>query len=86
MKRMLKFWSWLCALLLILPLHAVGEELTQLYLERSSKNDYAAYLASAGEIAAVSESMKLYEAETGAALAEGEQLTFTVSVPEDVFG
>ncbi len=83
---MLKFWSWLCALLLILPLHAVGEELTQLYLERSSKNDYAAYLASAGEIAAVSESMKLYEAETGAALAEGEQLTFTVSVPEDVFG
>ena len=83
---MLKIWSWLCALLLILPLHAVGEELMQLYLERSEKNDYAAYLASVGETAAVSESMKLYEAEEGVLLAEGEQLTFTVNVPQDAFG
>lgn len=85
-KRMLRIWSWLCALLLILPLHVVGEELTQLYLERSEKNDYAAYLASAGAGTAIAETMKLYEAEEGAALAEGEQLTFTVNVPQDMFG
>lgn len=86
MKRILKIWSGLCALLLILPLHAVGEELMQLYLERSEKNDYAAYRASVGEMTAVTESLKLYEAEEGTSLAEGEHLTFVVNVPQDVFG
>ncbi len=86
MKRMLKIWSCLCVLLLILPLHAAGESLTQLYLERSDKNDYAAYLASVGEPAIVTDSMKLYEAEEGTLLAEGEQLTFPVSVAQSIFG
>ena len=85
-KRILKIWSGLCALLLILPLHVVGEELMQLYLERSEKNDYAAYQASVGEMTAVTESLKLYEAEEGISLAEGEYLTFVVNVPQDVFG
>ena len=86
MKRMLKMLSCLCVLLLMLPLHAVGEELTQLYLERSGQNDYAAYLASKSDAKATAESLVLYASEDGAALAEGEQLTFTVSVPQDVFG
>lgn len=85
-KRMLKIWSCLCVLLLILPLHAAGESLTQLYLERSDKNDYAAYLASVGEPAIVTDSMKLYEAGEGTLLAEGEQLTFPVSVAQSIFG
>lgn len=86
MKRMLKIWSCLCVLLLILPLHAAGESLTQLYLERSDKNDYAAYLASVGEPAIVTDSMKLYEAGEGTLLAEGEQLTFPVTVAQSIFG
>ena len=61
-KRMLKLWSWLCVLLLILPLHAVGEELTQLYLERSGKNDYTAYLASLNGQETTAESIALYQA------------------------
>ncbi|MGN0755299.1 MAG: extracellular solute-binding protein [Aristaeellaceae bacterium] len=73
-------------LLLILPLHAAGESLTQLYLERAEKNDYAAYLASVGEPAIVTDSMKLYEAGEGTLLAEGEQLTFPVSVAQSIFG
>ena len=85
-KRMLKIWSCLCVLLLILPLHAAGESLTQLYLERSDKNDYAAYLASVGEPAIVTDSMKLYEAGEGTLLAEGEQLTFPVTVAQSIFG
>ena len=86
MKRMPKIWCWLCVLLLILPLHAVGEELTQLYLERSGQNDYTAYIAAVGNADAVSESMMLYANEEGASLAEGEQLTFTVNLHQDVFG
>ena len=86
MKRMPKIWCWLCVLLLILPLHAVGEELTQLYLERSGQNDYAAYIAAMGNADTVSESMMLYANEEGASLAEGEQLTFTVNLQQDVFG
>ena len=85
-KRMLKLWSWLCVLLLILPLHAVGEELTQLYLERSGKNDYTSYLASLSGQETTAEPIALYQASEGTSLAEGEQLTFTVSIPEDVFG
>ena len=86
MKRFLTIWSCLCALLLILPLHAVGEELTQLYLERSGQNDYTAYLAALNGPEATEDVIALYQADEGAPLAEGEQLTFTVSVPEDVFG
>ena len=81
MKRMLKLMRCVCVLLLmILPLHAIGEELTQLYLERSGKNDYAAYLAASQEAAAVTEPLMLYDGGEGMPLAEGEQLTFTVAV------
>ena len=83
---MLRIWIWLLALLAVLPLGALGEELTDLYLERSDQNDYAAYLASIDEAACVSESRILYENQEGALLSEGEQLTIPVCVDEDVFG
>ena len=73
-------------LLLLLPLCAAGEALTQLYLERSGLNDYAAYLAAIGDAEAAAEAVPLYVSAEGAPLAEGEQLTFTVDVPQDVFG
>ena len=73
MKRFLTMWSCLCALLLILPLHAVGEELTQLYLKRSGQNDYTAYLAALNGPEATEDVIALYQADEGAPLAEGEQ-------------
>ena len=78
MKRVLKMLSCLCALLLLLPLCAVGEELTQLYLEHSDHNDYTTYMAAIGTPAAVAEPVVLYDEQDGLSLAEGEQLTFTV--------
>ena len=86
MKRMLKMMSCLCVLLLLLPLHAVGEELTQLYLARSVQKDYVAYMAALCDVEPVEEPVMLYTQEFGASLAEGEQLTFTVTVAQDVFG
>lgn len=83
---MLKMLCCLCVLLLMLPLHAVGEELMQLYLKRSGQNDYAAYLASMSGTNADAASLVLYASAEGAPLAEGDQLTFMVSVPQDVFG
>ena len=86
MKRMLRVLIVLCMMLMLLPLNAVAEDLTQLYLERAEQNDYTAYLASVGEMDAVTESNVLYSAEAGTPLAEGEQLTFKVNVPQDMFG
>ena len=85
MKRMLRLLIVLCMMLMLLPLNAVAEDLTQLYLERAEQNDYTAYLASVGEMDAVTESNVLYSAEAGTPLAEGEQLTFKVNVPQDMF-
>jgi len=85
MKRMLRIWGLLCALLL-LPLAAGGEELSQLYLARPDSGDYTAYLAALGDPAASPEQLVLYESAEGAALQEGESLTLTVEVPQDTFG
>ena len=83
---MLKILSCLCVLLLILPLHAVGEELTQLYLERSGRNDYTSYLAALGSADAVADAVELYASVDGTSLAEGEQFSFRVTIPQDMFG
>lgn len=82
----MKMLSVLIALLMFLPLTAMGDELTQLYLSRSSGEDYAAYLAALGEKAATAETVVLYESATGDDLAEGQSITLTVCVPEDMFG
>ena len=60
MKRMLRLLIVLCMMLMLLPLNAVAEDLTQLYLERAEQNDYTAYLASVGDMDAVTESNVLY--------------------------
>lgn len=78
--------SVLIALLMFLPLTVTGEELTQLYLSRSAGEDYAAYLEALGEKAAAAETVVLYESATGDELAEGQNVTLTVSVPWDMFG
>lgn len=54
-SRMMKRWSMLLVLLVLLPLTAMGDELMQLYLSRSSGGDYAAYLDALDEKVAVAE-------------------------------
>lgn len=82
----MKMLSMLFALLMFLPLTAMGEELTQLYLSRSSGGDYAAYLEALGEKTPVAETAVLYESAAGDELAEGQSITLTVTVPQDMFG
>lgn len=83
MQRLL---GLLCALLMLLPLTAMGEELTQLYLSRTDGGDYVAYLHALGDQAAVEEPVVLYESVEGDDLAEGQSITLTVTVPQDMFG
>ncbi len=86
MKRMRKLWSWLFVLLLMLPLHAVGEELMQLYLARSGSGDYAAYLAALGNPAAAAAPVTLFASAEGTELREGDSITLAVDIPQDLFG
>ncbi|MBQ7848687.1 MAG: extracellular solute-binding protein [Clostridia bacterium] len=86
MKHMLRIWGLLCALLLALPLTAVGEDLMQLYLSRSDSNDYAAYLAAHGYPAACETPALLYQNPEGVLLEEGESMTLSVELPQDTFG
>ena len=86
MKRMLKIWSLLCALLLVLPLTAVGEDLMQLYLARPDSGDYAAYLAALGNPPAMETPVPLYASAEGTELQEGESITLAVELPQDSFG
>ena len=83
---MLKIWSLLCALLLVLPLTAVGEDLMQLYLARPDSGDYAAYLAALGNPPAMETPVPLYASAEGTELQEGESITLAVELPQDSFG
>lgn len=85
-SRVVKKLSLILALLMLLPLVAAADELTELYLSRTDGGDYAAYLYALGECAAVTEPVTLYSSADGEALAEGESITLHVSVAEDVFG
>ena len=83
---MLKIWSLLCALLLVLPLTAVGEDLMQLYLARPDSGDYAAYLAALGNPPAMETPVPLYASAEGTEIQEGESITLAVELPQDSFG
>ena len=85
MRRTLLTVCIVCALL-ILPITAQGESLMELYLSRSAGDDYAAYLNAHAAKSAVTEDIILYENEDGCHLGEGQSITMTVSVPEDMFG
>ena len=85
-KRLLRIWSLLCALLLVLPLTALGEESAQLRPAGTEGGDYASYLAALGEVSVASEGVVLYESAQGAEVPEGGQITLEVTLPKDVFG
>ncbi len=86
MKRLLWAIVLIFALLNLLPAAALGEGLTELYISRAAEDTYAAYVHALNGMAAVEEPIVLYESEMGDALAEGEAITLTFTVPEDVFG
>ena len=71
---------------LLFHLYASGEALLDMYAQRSAGNDYAAYLHGLKDVLAVDEKIVLFESESGEALTEGAEFTFTYTVPEDVFG
>ena len=85
-KHMLKIWSLLCALLLVLPLTAFGEDLMQLYLARPDSGDYTAYLAALQNPPCTETPVPLFASAEGAELQEGESITLTVDLPQDTFG
>ena len=85
----MKKWSAIVLLviltLLFLPLTACGESLEELYLSRSDGTDYAAYLvAHADKTVWDGEAISLYASEEGAAMAEGESVTFTFTLEEQL--
>ncbi len=86
MRYLLRGFILLAAFLFAVPLLAAGEDLTQLYLSRSSGDDYAAYRAAYEDAAAVTEPLTLYQSAEGEALTEGEQVTLHIEVPRDGFG
>ena len=73
----------LWALLLLFPLLASGEQ-----LQSTAENEigYAAYLNALGQPAAAGTAIPLFAQAEGLPLAEGESVTLTVDVPQDVFG
>ncbi len=71
---------------LLFHLCASGEALLDMYAQRSAGNDYAAYLHGLKDVLAVDEKIVLFESESGEALTEGAEFTFTYTVSEDVFG
>ena len=91
MKRL--FWALMPLLMIwmLLP-GAAAEEMTvemtveEMYLARSAGDDYAAYLHALGDVQTTQDAVVLYESAQGDALAEGESVTFAVTVEEDVFG
>ena len=73
--------------LLFLPLTACGEGLEELYLSRSDGTDYAAYQVTHADKAVWDgEPISLYASEAGESLAEGDGVTFTFTLEQDVFG
>ncbi len=83
MRRLFcSLFVFLMMTLLLSP--ALGEDATALNL--STPPDYADYLSSLGTPEVVVQGISLYKSATGDALAEGESITLTISVPEDVFG
>ena len=86
MKVQLKVIGLLIGLMIFLPLTlALGESLEELYLSRSSGEDYAAYIADLADQETITNSLILYTSD-GDQLGEGESITLTITVPEDVFG
>lgn len=86
MRHLLRRVSLLAAFLIAIPLAAMGEDITQLYLSRSSGGDYAAYVNAYAEKAPLAAPLTLYQSSEGDALAEGEQVTLTFDIPQDTFG
>ena len=72
--------------LMLLILSAAGEELLDMYVQRSDGSDYAAYLYGLGGKQPIDEAVVLFESEAGEALTEGGQLSFSFTLDEDVFG
>lgn len=83
MKNLLRGIGLLCALLLLFPWAACGEQ-----LPAAAENEigYAAYLNAIGRPEAAENVISLFEQAEGLPLAEGESVTLTVNVPQDVFG
>lgn len=86
MRHLLRKVSLLAAFLIAIPLVAVGEDVTQLYLSRSSGGDYAAYASAYEEKAVPTAPLTLYQLAEGTPLAEGDQITLTIDIPQDTFG
>ncbi len=86
MRRVLRNLGLILALLMLLPLMATADDLTQLYLSRTDGGDYAGYLQTLNGHPCVTEPVVLYESEQGDALAEGQSITLMVEVAEDIFG
>ncbi len=71
---------------MLLPLCAAEETLEDMYVSRSEKNDYAAYLHALSDSEAVTEKMVLFETEEGQPLSEGEKFEFTFTLNQEAFG
>lgn len=85
MRRILTMICMICVML-ILPMEAQGESLTDLYLSRADGKDYTAYLSELVAVPTITQEIILHESEDGYDLAEGQSVTLTVEVAEDVFG
>ena len=86
MRNILKKLIPILIVFMLLPLCAAEETLEDMYVNRSSKNDYAAYLHAHSGAEASEKSKILFEAENGQALSEGDAFEFTFTAEQDLFG
>lgn len=86
MRNILRKLIPVLIVIMLLPLCAAGETLEDMYVSRSSKDDYAAYLHALSAAQAVTETKVLFESLEGQALNEGEKFEFTFTAEEAMFG